>query len=129
MVGTVCMSVLDYIPTGVYDVSMKILQDQHARRARRGALAQDTTALSRKALLHRLNRIEGQVAGLKRALANEPGKDCLATLGQVKAVHSAVKHFAEAYVEAYALTCAREERVSPKFARDIKTIIASAFLI
>lgn len=85
--------------------------------------------LAREALLHRLNRIEGQIGAIKRSVAEGKEGNCLASLGQVKAVHSAVKHFAEAYTKTYALSCAREEGVSAKFENNIRTIIASAYLM
>ncbi|OGZ04962.1 MAG: hypothetical protein A2845_04480 [Candidatus Lloydbacteria bacterium RIFCSPHIGHO2_01_FULL_49_22] len=85
--------------------------------------------LAREALLHRLNRIQGQIEGIKRSIETSKQDNCLTNLGQVKAVHSAVKHFAEAYVETYALSCARKEGVSTKFENNIRTIIASAYLM
>jgi DNA-binding FrmR family transcriptional regulator len=80
------------------------------------------------ALIHRLNRIQGQIEGLKEAIGRTD-EDCLKNMGQVKAVHSAIKHFAEVYVEAYALRCAKKEELSPKLQKDMRTIVASAFLI
>jgi DNA-binding FrmR family transcriptional regulator len=80
------------------------------------------------ALIHRLNRIQGQVEGLKRVLM-EKDADCVTTMGQVKAVHSAIKHFGEAYIETYAGTCAKKERVSSEFSKNMRTMISSAFLL
>lgn len=83
----------------------------------------------RTALVHRLSRIEGQIAALKMRIAEGKEGECVQHLGQIKAVHSGLKHFAEAYVDAYALSCAREEKVSPRFEKDLRTIVTSAFLI
>jgi DNA-binding FrmR family transcriptional regulator len=84
---------------------------------------------SRRDLINRLSRIEGQIAALKGRIAEGREGACTENLGQIKAVHSALKRFAESYVEAYALGCAHKEKVSPQFQEDIRTIIASAFLI
>lgn len=92
-------------------------------------ITKETKVGEKQALLHRLNRIQGQIEALKRSIENGKDGDCLTNLGQVKAVHSGVKRFAEAYVEEYAITCARGEGVSSKFQHDIRNIVASAFLI
>ncbi|OGZ04958.1 MAG: hypothetical protein A2845_04460 [Candidatus Lloydbacteria bacterium RIFCSPHIGHO2_01_FULL_49_22] len=87
------------------------------------------TADEREALLHRLNRIQGQIEGIKRSVESDKQGDCLVNIGQIKAVHVAVKRFAEAYIDAYAITCAKGEGVSLKFEKDIRTVVASAFSI
>jgi len=84
--------------------------------------------VSHPALLHRLNRIEGQVQGLRASILS--GKnDCAKDMLQIKAVHAATKAFAKAYMDEYAKHCRREERVSPRISRNIDTIISSAFML
>lgn len=91
------------------------------------AIKYATDAQTRSALLHRLNRMQGQIDGLKKALSE--GGDCLATMGQVKAVHSAMKHFAQAYVAAYVDRCAKESAVTRQTRSQIQTAVASAFIL
>lgn len=87
-----------------------------------------TVSKSEQELLNRLNRVQGQIEALKRVI-ERGDRDCLENVQQVKAVHAAVKRFAQAYVENYAQVCARTERVSPAFERNIKEIVASAFTL
>ncbi len=81
-----------------------------------------------KALLDRLSRIEGQIKGLRASLLTGKG-DCTKDMLQVKATHSAIKAFARAYMTEYARHCAKEERLSPRSARNFDTIISSAFIL
>lgn len=55
-------------------------------------------------ITHRLNRIQGQIEGLKKAVAS-PEKNCSDILYQIKAVRSALKKVGDVYVEDYMETC------------------------
>ena len=78
-------------------------------------------------LLHRLNRIQGQIEGLKRVFL-KPKSDCVLTMRQVKATQSALKAFAEAYVSEYARTCI-PDKTAPHLKKNIENIISSAFTL
>ena len=78
-------------------------------------------------LLHRLNRIQGQIDGLKRAVLT-PKPNCVLTMHQVKAIQSAVKAFAEAYVSEYARTCI-PAKTPARLRKNIENIINSAFTL
>lgn len=79
-------------------------------------------------LVHRLNRIEGQIDAVRRAI-EEGDADCLAQIRQIKAVRAALKSFAEAYVEEYALACAKASHASPRFAPKLREIVSAAFAL
>lgn len=79
-------------------------------------------------LIHRLNRIQGQIEALKRSIEKEE-QNCLENIQQVKAVHAAIKRFGEAYVRSYAQLCGEREGTSKRFNEQIDTLITSAFTI
>ena len=79
-------------------------------------------------LIHRLNRIEGQIDAVRRAIAKGDA-DCLTQIRQVKAARSALKSFAEAYVEEYALACAKESHASPRLAPKLREVVIAAFTL
>jgi len=54
-------------------------------------------------VLHRINRIEGQVRGLKRMV--EEDKDCLAVLKQVAAAHGAMRSLGMVILENHLKGC------------------------
>jgi DNA-binding FrmR family transcriptional regulator len=57
-------------------------------------------------LIHRLNRIQGQIEGLKKAIvSHDPKKNCSDILYQIKAVRSALKKVGEVYAEDYMEHC------------------------
>jgi DNA-binding FrmR family transcriptional regulator len=86
---------------------------------------------STKALLHRLNRIQGQIEALKNSIASTSVRngECLEHMRQIKAVHSGIKAFGEAYVRDYALACAKSESVSPHMRKTMEEIVSSAFTL
>lgn len=79
-------------------------------------------------LVHRLNRIEGQIGAVRHAIA-QGDADCLAQIRQIKAARSALKSFAEVYVEEYALACAEESRASSRLAPKLRNIVTAAFTL
>lgn len=79
-------------------------------------------------LIHRLNRIEGQIDAVRRAIEHGDA-DCLEQIHQIKATRSALKSFAEAYVEEYALACAKESHASPRLAPKLREVVSAAFAL
>ena len=61
---------------------------------------------AKKAQVHRLRRIEGQVRGLQRLI--ESDSDCVDVLTQVSATTRALESFAIQLVEQHLQTCVRE---------------------
>lgn len=59
-------------------------------------------------LVQRLNRVEGQIAALKRSLEEAQVEDCTQTLYQLKAATNALKGFGEAFSREYAKQCVAE---------------------
>lgn len=60
-----------------------------------------------KSLVHRLNRIEGQVRGIKRMLENDAY--CPAILVQVSAVNAALNSFNKELLASHIRTCVAED--------------------
>ncbi len=77
-------------------------------------------------LVIRLNRIEGQIAALKRSLSTED-IDCAGTLTQVKAATNGLKSFAEALAHDSAKRCLSEKKGPARLAKELDIIINSAF--
>lgn len=78
-------------------------------------------------LATRLARVEGQIAALRRTLETGADTDCVKTLTQVKAASAGLKRFAEALSRSYAKRCVAEKKSPGAFARDLDTIISSAY--
>ena len=70
----------------------------------------------RKKILDRLKRIEGQLRGLQKMVANEG--PCEEILVQVAAVTAAMKRAGAAVVEAYMEECLEKSRKQPEEALD-----------
>ena len=66
----------------------------------------------RKKISNRLRRIEGQIRGLQRLIAE--GAHCIDILTQVSAVTSAMKKTGGAIVSNYLKTCIEESAGDPK---------------
>jgi DNA-binding FrmR family transcriptional regulator len=60
---------------------------------------------TKKQMLDRLSRAEGQIRALKRALNSEEKQDCKHFIAQVKAVRNALKRVSEQYVLAHIHAC------------------------
>jgi DNA-binding FrmR family transcriptional regulator len=84
--------------------------------------------MENKELAHRLNRIIGQLEGIKKKLNAEEEADCKITLQQLKAVINALKKFGEAYISQ-----TMEECFNKKSKEDLKqelhSIVSSAFFL
>ncbi len=76
---------------------------------------EDTT---KKNLLNRLNRAEGQIRALKAMLEDDTAEDCRDFIIQIKAARAALKRASEQYVLAHIHQCdslpkkEREEKVT-----------------
>ncbi len=61
---------------------------------------------TRDALIHRLNRIEGQVRGVENMLVEE--RDCREIMQQLAAIHAAVQSTSRVFLQDYATACLAE---------------------
>lgn len=55
--------------------------------------------MANQELIHRLNRVSGQIEAIKRNLDSDDKADCLKNIQQLKAVIEALKKFGQAYIE------------------------------
>ncbi len=78
-------------------------------------------------LIHRLNRIQGQIDAVKKSLQNNDKKDCVKTLRLIKAANNALKKFGEAYVNIHLEECMNSEISKKEMEKDLKDVINSAF--
>jgi CsoR family transcriptional regulator, copper-sensing transcriptional repressor len=79
-------------------------------------------------LIHRLNRVSGQIEGLKKSLSEESEEDCLKTLQQLKASINALKKFGEAYIQNHMHVCLKTSAKSTKDMESmLSDIISGAF--
>ncbi|MDD5987003.1 MAG: metal-sensing transcriptional repressor [Eubacteriales bacterium] len=60
-----------------------------------------------KALIHRLNRVEGQIRGIRRMLENDAY--CVDILGQVAAANAALNSFSRELLTNHIKTCVTED--------------------
>ncbi|GBF50132.1 metal-sensitive transcriptional repressor [Leptospira ryugenii] len=77
-------------------------------------------------LIHRLNRIQGQVEAIKRSILEEE-KDCEKAILLLKAANQAMKKFGEAYIQEYMASCFQEKKNQASIESDIKKAIKAAF--
>lgn len=89
-------------------------------------MAKSTTT---RELVQRLNRVEGQVAALKRSLEEGSVEECTQTLYQLKAATNGLKRFGEAFAREYALKCVREGKSQAQLIKNIDQIISTAFTL
>ncbi|MBX7059153.1 MAG: metal-sensitive transcriptional regulator [Leptospirales bacterium] len=78
-------------------------------------------------LIHRLNRIQGQIEAIKRSLQSEKTDDCRKNILLVKAATNALKKFGNAYVEAHLDQCVANKTSARQIEKELRSIIASAF--
>lgn len=82
---------------------------------------------TKQPLEHRLNRILGQIEGVKRRV-NAGEDDCVETLRQLKAAINALKKFGESYVIEHMDHCLKEKMSDPEeMEAQLKEVISSAF--
>lgn len=78
-------------------------------------------------LIHRLNRITGQIEGIKRKLESEEDADCVQTLQQLKASINGLKKFGEAYMNTHMEKCLAQGIETQKVKETLKEVLAGAF--
>jgi DNA-binding FrmR family transcriptional regulator len=80
-----------------------------------------------KELVHRLNRIIGQLESIKRGIQTESDKDCVQTIRLLKAANNAIKKFGEAYVNEHLTKCINTGVSSKDLEQGLKDVIGSVF--
>ncbi len=80
-----------------------------------------------KELIHRLNRIIGQLESIKRGLQTKDEMDCVQTIRLLKAANNAIKKFGEAYVNDHLTYCINKGVSSKDIEKGLKDVIGSAF--
>ena len=81
-------------------------------------------------LIHRLNRVVGQIQGLKRRLELESTEDdCVQTLQQLKASVNGLKKFGEAYILEHLHHCMANEKKPKEMQKTLSKVISSAFFL
>jgi DNA-binding FrmR family transcriptional regulator len=80
-----------------------------------------------KDLIHRLNRVQGQIEAIRRNI-EENNNDCVQNIRLLKAATNALKKFGQAYVETHLSQCLLEEKPNlVGLEKDLKEVVASAF--
>lgn len=82
---------------------------------------------NKTALIHRLNRAQGQIEALKRSVQADENLDCSKMLQQIKAVSQALKKFAEAYVSQHMEVCLEKNMSKRDIEKKLQEVITSAF--
>ncbi|MDX1957726.1 MAG: metal-sensing transcriptional repressor [Leptospiraceae bacterium] len=77
-------------------------------------------------LIHRINRIQGQLEAIKKTI-HEDEKDCEKAILLLKASHQAMKKFGEAYIQEYMEACFKEKKNPANLEFDLKKAIKAAF--
>ncbi|MCB1192321.1 MAG: metal-sensitive transcriptional regulator [Leptospiraceae bacterium] len=85
------------------------------------------TEIDRSSLIHRLNRIQGQIEAIKKMIMDEEKRDCMNTLRLLKAANNAMKKFGEAYVNMHINECITDNTSVKSVEKDIKEVISSVF--
>ena len=78
-------------------------------------------------LIHRLNRVTGQIEGIKRKIESGKDDDCIKTLQQLKASINALKKFGEAYMNEHMEHCLKKGLSSKKMEETLRSVISGAF--
>ncbi|MFN8672744.1 MAG: metal-sensitive transcriptional regulator [Candidatus Sericytochromatia bacterium] len=87
----------------------------------------DNIETENKELIHRLNRIIGQLEAIKRTLQTEENKDCVQTIRLLKAANNAIKKFGEAYVNDHLSKCIVNNKPPKEIEQGLKEVIGSVF--
>jgi DNA-binding FrmR family transcriptional regulator len=84
--------------------------------------------MKKQELIHRLNRVQGQIEALKRIAESEQA-ECLKTIELAKAASNAIKKFAQAYVEEHLKHCIDEGRPIKEIQSELRKVVQSSFLL
>ena len=82
-----------------------------------------------KQLIHRLNRVQGQIEAIRKRLVNQEPMDCVETLRLIKAANNALKKFGEAYVSVHLKECVRKDVPREELEAGLQEVVASAFYL
>lgn len=78
-------------------------------------------------LVHRLNRINGQIEALKRNLEENGTEDCIRNIQLLKAATNAMKKFGEAYIQEHLVECMENGVNQKELESNLKQVVQSAF--
>lgn len=78
------------------------------------------------ALVHRINRVQGQLEALKRIVTSGEA-DCVKTIELAKAASNAIKKFAQAYVETHLDHCIEEKVAVKELHGEMRKVVHSSF--
>jgi CsoR family transcriptional regulator, copper-sensing transcriptional repressor len=79
-------------------------------------------------VIHRLNRIIGQLEAIKRSIETPEQDDCLKTIQQLKASVNGLKKFGEHYIKGHMKECVNANSKSKQEMEDmLSDVISSAF--
>lgn len=78
------------------------------------------------ALVHRINRIQGQLEALKRMVTSGEA-DCVKTIELTKAASNAMKKFAQAYVETHLDQCVEQKMAVKDVHTEMRKVVHSSF--
>lgn len=81
------------------------------------------------ALVHRLNRAQGQIEAIKKLLESGKNKDCVKTLQQLKAAQNALKKFAQAFVHQHLDECLQSKPTQAKLKQGLMEVIEASFTL
>lgn len=79
------------------------------------------------ALVHRLNRVIGQIEAIKKELQLDQEKDCVKIMRLVKASNNAMKKFGEAYITEHMEDCLRDGNSGDSMEKEMKDVINTVF--
>ncbi|MGV3526863.1 MAG: metal-sensitive transcriptional regulator [Candidatus Sericytochromatia bacterium] len=82
-----------------------------------------------KQLIHRLNRVQGQIEAVRKRLVNQEPMDCVETLRLIKAANQALKKFGEAYVQTHLKECVRKDASREELEKGLQEVVSSAFYL
>jgi len=81
-----------------------------------------------KNLIFRLNRVIGQLEGLKKELNKDPlDQDCVQTFNQLKASINGLKSFGEAYMSEHLEDCLKQNVKIDEIMTKLKPVMSSIF--
>jgi len=81
-----------------------------------------------KNLIFRLNRVIGQLEGLKKELNKDPlDQDCVQTFNQLKASINGLKSFGEAYMSEHLEDCLKQNVEIDEILTKLKPVMSSVF--
>ena len=79
------------------------------------------------ALVHRINRIKGQLDGIRKKIEEGNVDDCDKVLNQIKAVTNAMRSLAEAYVQENLKECLNQGKSVQSMEDQILSVISAGF--